>query len=182
MHHSSVSWEITFLHFFSWNWFGPKEPIKVQNFRLSTAHVKFHQNVYFDRLILLKVYKILAKKIYTEELWFMNLKIEAKFGEKLVFCFKNNRNLVNFDLSTKSLKNVHFHWFLLCKVFNVWPTKVQRSYLPWHWRVMQNLNKNWLVVWKMTWVIWQIFNRALESLKIGTLMGSFLSRIENVLA
>ena len=31
--------------FFSWNfiWFGQKEPIKVQNFRLSTAHVKFHQ-------------------------------------------------------------------------------------------------------------------------------------------
>ena len=31
--------------FFSWNctWFGEKEPIKVQNFRLTTAHVKFHQ-------------------------------------------------------------------------------------------------------------------------------------------
>ena len=32
-------------NFFSWNctWFGPKQPIKVQNFRLSTANVKFHQ-------------------------------------------------------------------------------------------------------------------------------------------
>ena len=29
---------------------------------------------------------------------------------------------------------------------------------------------NWLVVWKMTWGIWQIFTRAL---KIGILMGSF---------
>ena len=38
---------------------------------------------------------------------------------------------------------------------------------------MQNLKKNWLVVWKMTWRIWQIFARALESLKIGTLVGSF---------
>ena len=40
-----VSWEITLLYFFSWNfiWFKQKEPIKVQNFRLSTAHVKFHQ-------------------------------------------------------------------------------------------------------------------------------------------
>ena len=45
MHDSSVSWGITLLYFFSWNctWFGPKESIKVQNFRLSTAHVKFHQ-------------------------------------------------------------------------------------------------------------------------------------------
>ena len=30
---------------FNWNfiWFRQKEPVKVQNFRLSTAHVKFHQ-------------------------------------------------------------------------------------------------------------------------------------------
>ena len=30
---------------FSWNftWFGQKEPIKVKNVRLSTAHLKFHQ-------------------------------------------------------------------------------------------------------------------------------------------
>ena len=42
---TSVSWEITLLYFFSWNfkWFGQKEPIKMQNLRLSTAHVKFHQ-------------------------------------------------------------------------------------------------------------------------------------------
>ena len=33
--------------------------------------------------------------------------------------------------------------------------------------------KNWLVVWKMTRGIWQIFIRALESLKTGILMGSF---------
>ena len=45
LHHSSVSCEITLLYFFSWNctWFGPKEPIKVQYFRLLTAHIKFHQ-------------------------------------------------------------------------------------------------------------------------------------------
>ena len=48
----------------------------------------------------------------------------------------------------KSLKNLHFDWSLLCKVYNVWPKKVQRSYISWHWRVMQNLKKNWLVVWK----------------------------------
>ena len=26
--------------------------------------------------------------------------------------------------------------------------KVERSYFSWHWRVMQDLKKNWLVVWK----------------------------------
>ena len=38
---------------------------------------------------------------------------------------------------------------------------------------MQNLKKQWLVVWKMTWEIWQIFTRALKSVKIVTLIGSF---------
>ena len=36
----------------------------------------------------------------------------------------------------------------------------------------QNLKKNGLVVWKMTWGIWQIFTRSLESVKIGTFMRS----------
>ena len=32
-------------------WFGQREPIKVQNFRLSTAYVKFHQICPFDKLV-----------------------------------------------------------------------------------------------------------------------------------
>ena len=73
----------------------------------------------------------------------------------------------------ESLKNLHFNGLLLTKVYNVWAKKVQKSYLSWHWRVVQNLKKNWLAVWKMTREIWQIFTRTLKSLKIGTLMGSF---------
>ena len=34
--------------------------------------------------------------------------------------------------------------------------KVQRSYVWWHWRLMQNLKENWLVLSKMTWEIWQV--------------------------
>ena len=30
-------------------------------------------------------------------------KCGAKFEEKLIFCFKNDKNQVNFDLSTKNL-------------------------------------------------------------------------------
>ena len=43
-HHSLVSCVITVLYFFSWNfiWFKQNESIKMQNFRLSTARVKFH--------------------------------------------------------------------------------------------------------------------------------------------
>ena len=34
------------------------------------------------------------------------------------------------------------------------------------------------MVWKITWGIWQIFIRALASLKIGTLMGFFCSKLK----
>ena len=65
---------------------------------------------------------------------------------------------------------------LSCKVYNVWTKKVQKSYTAWHYRVMQPFKKNWLVFWKTTWRIWQIFTRALESLKIGTFMESFYKK------
>ena len=68
---------------------------------------------------------------------------------------------------------IHFNVLLLSKVYIIWAKKVQGSYLSWHSRVMQNLKKNWLVVWKMKWGISQIFTRALESVKIRTLMGYF---------
>ena len=51
---------ITLLNIFSWNctWFGQKEPISVQNFTLSTAHVKFHQMcTLIGSLILAKKYR-----------------------------------------------------------------------------------------------------------------------------
>ena len=111
---------------------------------------------------------------------FITLKIDAKFEEKLICCFKNDKNLVNFGLNTRNSWNFYFDWFLLCKVYNVWPKKVQRSYLSWHWRVMQNLKKNRLLVWKMTVGIWQIFTRALEKSQNWDFDGIFLSKVENV--
>ena len=69
------------------------------------------------------------------------------------------------------------------KVYKISAKKVWRSYVSWHWRVIQNLKKNWFVNLKKTWLalckiwgIWQIFIRALESLEIGTLMGSFFPK------
>ena len=46
----------------------------------------------------------------------MSLKSNAKFEEKLICCFKNDKKLVNFDLSTRNSQNFPFDWFLLCKV------------------------------------------------------------------
>ena len=63
----------------------------MQNFRLSTAQMKFHQIcIYFDRLLLLKAYKVSAKKSM-EELCLMIPKSGAKFEEKLIFVSKMTR-------------------------------------------------------------------------------------------
>ena len=41
--------------------------------------------------------------------------------------------------------------------------KIKRSYVWLHWRLMQNLKENWLVLSKMTWRIWQIFVHRLRN-------------------
>ena len=65
----------------------------------------------------------------------------------------------------ESLKNFHFNGFFLSKVYTVWIKKVQRSCLWWNWIEMQNLERNQLVLSKLTQGIWQILTWALESLK-----------------
>ena len=55
-------------------------------------------NLHFYRLLLWQVYKTSAKKS-TEELCLMTLKSDAKFAEKPIWYFKNDKNLVNFDAS-----------------------------------------------------------------------------------
>ena len=51
--------------------------------------------------------------------------------------------------------------------------RIEKSYVSWHWRVMQGLKKNWLLVPKMTWGIWWILKWAVASLKICTFMYYF---------
>ena len=167
-----VPWQITLAYFFNWNfiWFGQKEPIKVQNFRLLTAHVIFNQICTLIGSFCWKYNKFQLKKYrgltsrYTEE-W---CKIWGKTD-----LFQKWQEFGQFWSEHSSLENLHFDRSLSWKIYNVWPKKVQRSYLSWHWEVMQNLKKDWRVVWKMAWEIWNIFTRTLGSVKIGTLMGSF---------
>ena len=59
-------WEISLLYFFSWNfiWFLQKEPTTVQNFRLSTAQVKFHQICTLIGYFCWKYIKFQLKKVW----------------------------------------------------------------------------------------------------------------------
>ena len=107
----------------------------------------------------------------------MTLKIAAKFEEKLTLGSKNDmRKLVNFNVSLKSGKSEYLQKsdvLLLSIAYKVSAKKVRKNYLSWNWRVIQTLKKNWLFLWKMTWRIWWILMRAVESLKNCTLMGYF---------
>ena len=65
----------------------------------------------------------LQLKISMGEICLMIPKSGAKFEEKLIFYFKNDKNLVNFDLTTKSLKNLHFDWSSWTKCTTFHPKK-----------------------------------------------------------
>ena len=106
---------------------------------------------------------------------------DAKLEKELTCQFENDmRNLQILTQALKNLKTLHFNWLLLTKVYNVWAWKVQKSYVWWHSSLIKNLKETWLavVLLKLTWAIWQIFTRALESLKIGTLMGFFCPKLK----
>ena len=77
----------------------------------------------------------------------------------------------------KSLQNFCFNGLLFSNVYVVWAREVQESYLSWYWR---NLDRNWLVVSKLTWGIWQILTRALNSFKNLQVNGLFLTKVYNV--
>ena len=172
MQHSSMPWEITMrdnssvLFQLKLIWFLQKESIKVQNFTLSTGQVKFYQICTLIGSFRWKYIKFQLKKCRGVMSMMQNLK-------KNQLVSKMTRILVILIRALKSLQNLYFDRSLSCKVYNVWPKKVQSSYLSWHWRVRQNLKKNWLVVRKITWGIWQFFTRTQESLKIRTFIGTF---------
>ena len=139
-----------------------------------TKGVHQSANLYFDRLLLLKAYKISAKKVHRSYVsWYW--RVVQNLKKNWSFVSKMPRTWWIMIRALKSLKHLHFFWSLLCKVYDVWPKKLQRRYISWHWRDIHSLKKKWLVVSKMTWRIWQIFIRTPESIKIGTFMGSFCS-------
>ena len=104
----------------------------MQNFRHSSFRLS--PNVYFDKLLLLKVYKISAKKVqrsYASWPW----RVMQNLKKNRLLISKMTRISVILIRALKSLTNLHFDWSLLYKVFNIWLKKVQKSYISRHWRV-----------------------------------------------
>ena len=68
---------------------------------------------------------------------------------------------------------------LLSRVENVWISNLQRSYVSWPWRMMQNLKRYGLSVSKLTWGVWRILTRPLKNLHFN---GVLLTKVYNVWA
>ena len=129
MHHSSIPWEISLLYFFSWNfiWFLQKESTTKQNLRLATAQVKFHQTRTLIEYFCWKYMKFQLKKVWRSYVsWYQ--RVVQNLKRNLFFVSKMTRIWWILIWALKSLKNLHFEKIsLLCKVYNLWPKKVQRS-------------------------------------------------------
>ena len=130
------------MNYLSWHW-GMMLILK-KNWLVVSDMVNFNppnhsklEKFHFDMLFLSKVYEVWAKKIQISCLswhWAMmqNLNKPWPCG------FKNGMmNWVDFHYSTLGL--------FLSKAYNVSAKKIQRNYVSWHWKVMQNLKEHWLV-------------------------------------
>ena len=128
MHHLSVSRHIIPLKFSSWNiCFWQKESISVQLSRLWRAVIKVDPipHVMFE----------------TTRSGFIQILHHCSVSWKITTLYFNS-NLVYFGIC-------NFDRLLLLKVYKISAKKVQRSYVSWHWRMMQNLKKMQFVVSKM---------------------------------
>ena len=103
-----------------------KEPTTVQNFTLSTAQVKFYQICTLIGYFCWKYIMFQLKKVWRKHvLWYQ--RVVQNLKKNLFFVSKMTRIWWILIRALKSLKHLHFDWSLLCKVYNVWPKKVQRS-------------------------------------------------------
>ena len=137
MHNFSVSWEVTLLCLFRWNctWFGQREPIKVQNFRLSTADIKFHQICTLIGSFCWKNIKFQLKK--NRGVISHDPKEWCKIWRRTDLLLQKWQEFGEIWLEHSNISKICTMIGSYCeKVFNVWLKKVQRSYLSWHNRVM----------------------------------------------
>ena len=147
----------------------------MQNFRLLTAQVKFHQICTLIGFFCWKYIKFQLKRYRgvmspdTEEWW--------KIWRKTDFLFQKWQEFGEF---WSKRYNLHFDWSLLYKVYNVWPKNVQKIYISWHRSFKCFEEKLTCGLENDMRGIWQIFIRTFESVKTGTFI--LLFKVENAWA
>ena len=91
---------------------------------------------FWPKYIMLQLTKYRRVMFYSTQDWKINLK------ENWFVVSKMTRIWWILIRALKSLTNLHFHWFLLCKVFNVWPKKYRG--------VIFHDTEEWCKIWRKT--------------------------------
>ena len=107
----------------------------------------------------------------------MTLKGDVKLKWKLTRDLKNDKEFDEFSCKQLKVWKFAVDWFLFSKAYKTLDEKLQKSYLSWHWSVMENLKKNWLLVSKMTWQISQILMREFEIVHFDVLLLSMAYKV-----
>ena len=98
----------------------------MQNLRFSTAHVKFHQICILIGYFCWKYIKFQVKKGRSSYVsWYQ--RVVENLKRNLIFVSKITRIWWTLIRALRSLKNLHFDWSLLFKVYNIWPKKNYRG-------------------------------------------------------
>ena len=113
--------------------------------------VKFHPSTqksenFTSMAYLFKVYEVWAKKIqrsYPSWHWTVMQTLTLWFQ-------KWHEELGKLSLEHPKVWKLYIDGLFLSKVYTVSFTKFQRNYASWHSKVLQSLNENWRVAWKMT--------------------------------
>ena len=106
----------------------------------------------------------------TEEWWKIWRKTDLWFG-------KWHQEFSKFSPQHSKVSKLGLWWDPFIENLGAW-NYLQKSYVLWQWRMMQNLKRNWLVVSKLTWGVWRILTRA-KSKKVA-LDGLLLTELYNV--
>ena len=165
-------WKIIYLLFQNWHEefdkFWPEHPRRLK---------KFH----FDGFFSTKVYNVRDKKVQRRVVFFMTLKSDSKFEEKMACGLENDRkNLVNFSPEYSKVSELELWWDLFIQSRKGMTLKFTEELCV--MTIMQNLERNWLAIPKLTWGIRQILTRALKSFQNLHFSKLFLTKVCNVWA
>ena len=137
---SSVSWKITPLYFFRSNfiYFARKGSTILQFFQC--YRIQIHQSLVIfwkKKLVFLSVLRNSCVMKHNSSIPFY-----LKFYILSTRRAYQSTNMERFNLGSQKSEILHFDELLLSKWYKNSAKKIQKSYLSWHWSVMQNLRKN----------------------------------------
>ena len=146
MHYFPVSGEITLLYIFSWNFIlfdkRSTSQCKFPGFRLLTRKMaKFLVSFFRPRVTFHVDCFHHCSVSWITPLYFCSSNL-LFFGQKDPIKRKSNGAMKVPNLRLSISQNLYFDRLFLLKVYKISAKKVQRSYVSWHWRMIQNLKKN----------------------------------------